>query len=169
MSDDGFAVTVTRGVPSGHPNLFIVPWLTPPANTYETVDIWVDSSCNGYESDVGPMGLRYGRRPDGTVIGNGDDPCANHENRIYAHVRNTGDAAANNIVVHFQVSDPLGEAVTGQWTEVGQATIPTLAANAATDVYVPWPLTVSLTPDEITQQHFKFHSCIQVIIDSDGW
>ena len=44
--------------------MFIVPWLTPPMNTYETVDIWVDSSCNGYFSDVGAKGLRYGVRSE---------------------------------------------------------------------------------------------------------
>jgi CARDB protein len=162
---NGFAVTVTRGVPPGHPNMFIVPWLTPPMNTYETVDIWVDSSCNGYESDVGPSGLLYGRRADNTVIGNGDDPCANHENRIYAHVRNIGDAAANNIVVKFQVSNPLGVGVTGSWAQVGQTTISTLAPGAAIDVFVPWTPTINLTPAEIASQHFKFHSCIQVIIE----
>lgn len=162
---NGFAVTVKRGAQPGHPNMFIVPWLTPPMNTYETVDIWVDSSCNGYESDVGAGGLRYGRRSDGTVIGNGDDPCANHENRIYAHVRNIGDAPASKIVVHFRVSSPLGVGVTGTWSEVGEATIPSLAAGAATDVFVTWTPVVNLTPQEIAHGHFRFHSCIQAIID----
>jgi hypothetical protein len=162
---NGFAVTVTRGVPPGHPNMFIVPWLTPPMNTYETVDIWVDSSCNGYESDVGPSGLRYGRRADGTVIGNGDDPCANHENRIYAHVRNIGDAPASNVVVRFQVSDPLGVGVTGSWTQIGQVTIPSLAAGDAKDVFVLWTPAVNLSAQQITNGQFRFHSCVQVIID----
>jgi hypothetical protein len=162
---NGFAVTVTRGVPPGHPNLFIVPWLTPPMNTYETEDIWVDSSCNGYESVVGPKGLLYGRRADGTVIGNGDDPCANHENRIYANVHNIGDAVANNVVVHFQVTNPLGVGVTGSWTEVGKVTIPTLSAGATKTVYVNWKPVVSLSAAEIVAGVFKFHSCVQVIID----
>lgn len=45
----GFSVTVTRGVPPSRPDVFLIPCLTPPVNTWETVDIWVDSSCNGRE------------------------------------------------------------------------------------------------------------------------
>jgi M6 family metalloprotease-like protein len=161
----GYVVTVTRGVPPGHPYDFIIPWLTPPMNTYETVDIWVDSSCNGYETDVGPKGLRYGRRADGSVVGNGDDPCANHENRIYAHVRNGGDAPANNVTVHFQISDPLGVGVTGNWNTVGTATVPSIPPGGSADVYVPWTPILALTPQQIQQGHFRFHTCVQVIID----
>jgi hypothetical protein len=162
---DGYGVTVTRNVPPGHPDVFIYPWLTAPMNTYETIDIWVDSSCNGYESDVGPSGLRYGRRGDGTVIGNGDDPCANHENRIYAHIRNGGSVPANSIVVHFQVTDPLGVGMSGSWTDLGTATIPTLAANGETNVFVNWTPHVTLTEAQIQSGHFNFHSCVQIRID----
>jgi hypothetical protein len=162
---DGYGVTVTRNVPPGHPDVYLYPWLTAPMNTYETIDIWVDSSCNGYESDVGPSGLRYGRRPDGTVIGNGDDPCANHENRIYAHIRNAGSVPAVGVTVHFQVTNPLGVGMSGSWTDVGTATIPSLPANGEQDVYVTWTPHVTLTPAEISSGHFNFHSCVQVIID----
>lgn len=165
---DGYGVTVTRNVSPGHPDVFIYPWLTSPMNTYETIDIWVDSSCNGYEDTVGPSGLRYHRRSDGTVIGNGDDPCANHENRIYAHVRNGGSAPAINAKVHFFVTDPLGVGIRGSdgWVEVGNTTIPYLAAGATKDVYVNWTPSVSLTPSQITDGHFNFHSCVQVKIDA---
>ena len=165
---DGYGVTVTRGVAPGHPDVFIFPWLTAPMDTYETVDIWVDSSCNGYESVVGAAGLRYGRRGDGTVIGNGDDPCANHENRIYAHVRNGGDATAINAHVRFLVTDPPGVGVrdaTG-WIEVGSVTIPTLAAGASQDVYVNWTPHVALTDAQIAEGHFNFHTCVQIKIDA---
>jgi len=162
---DGYGVTVTRNVPPGTPDVFIYPWLTAPMNTYETVDIWVDSSCNGYESDVGPSGLRFGRRADGTVISNGDDPCANHENRIYAHIHNAGSVPATSVVVHFQVTNPLGVGMTGSWTDVGTATIPSLPANGEQDVFVNWTPHVTLTEAEIESGHFNFHSCVQVIID----
>ncbi len=162
---DGYGVTVTRNVPPGRPDVFLYPWLTAPMNTYETVDIWVDSSCNGYEADVGAAGLRYGRRADGTVIGNGDDPCANHENRIYAHIRNGGSVAANNVVVHFQLTNPMGVGDSGAWTDVGTVTIPSLAAGTEQDVFVAWTPSVTLTPAQITAGHFNFHSCIQIRID----
>jgi len=134
-------------------------------NTYESIDIWVDSSCNGYEDTVGPSGLRYGRRGDGTVIGNGDDPCANHENRIYARVRNGGSVPANNVTVHFRASDPLGVGMTGSWSDVGSTTIPTIPPYSYRDVYVNWTPHVTLTPAEISSGHFNFHSCVQVHID----
>jgi hypothetical protein len=161
---NGFEVTVTRGVTAGHPHDFIKPWLTLPMNTYETEDIWVDSSCNGYESDVGPKGLLYGRRADGTVIGNGDDPCANHENRIYATIQNRGDLPASNVTVHFQVSDPLGIGVTGSWAVVGTVTIPSLPAGKKKTVYTTWTPNVTLTKAQIGKA-FSFHSCVQVFVD----
>ncbi|MCZ7571579.1 MAG: hypothetical protein M5U01_23775 [Ardenticatenaceae bacterium] len=169
-SGNGYVVTVNRGVMPGRPDVFMIPWLSPPMNTWETTDIWVDSWCNGYEDAVGPAGLRYGRRPDGTVIGNGDDPCANHENRIYARVRNGGDAPANNIRVTFRVTDPLGVGIrtaTG-WTPVGTATsaefpaLLSLAPGAYTDVYVIWRPAV----DGAALGRFSYHSCVQVLIDA---
>ncbi|MSP12501.1 MAG: hypothetical protein EXR62_06035 [Chloroflexi bacterium] len=161
---EGFAVTVSRGVPLSHPDLYIVPWLTPPLNTYETIDIWLDSSCNGYESDVGISGLRYGRDQDGNAIGNGDDPCANHENRIYARIRNIGDAPASNVLVYFEISDPVGVGMSDNWTVVGSIPVPYLAQGASTVIYANWTPVVSLSPQQIADGHFKFHTCVQIEI-----
>ncbi|MFN8494082.1 MAG: hypothetical protein U0350_41170 [Caldilineaceae bacterium] len=167
---NGYAVTVTRGVMPGHPDVFLIPWLTPPMNTWETVDIWVDSSCNGYEDTVGSSGLLYGRRADGSVIGNGDDPCANHENRIYARVRNGGDRPADNVQVNFRVTNPLGVGVRGDtgWTVVGTAdasTFPALRSippGGFADVFVNW--TPSIAMPLALSHHFSYHSCVQVQI-----
>ncbi len=174
----GFSVTVTRGVPPGRPDVFLIPWLTPPMNAYETVDIWVDSSCNGYESDplIGRDGLRLGRRADGSVIGNGDSPCVNHDNRIYAKIRNGGDAAARNVQVHFKVTEPLGVGITGpeHWRTVGTAArdtfrdLGTLAAGATTEVYAVWRPEVTLTEEQIRERRFAFHSCVQVVVDASS-
>jgi hypothetical protein len=158
----GFTVTVNRGESRGHPQLYIIPWLTPPANTYETVDIWIDSSCNGYETDG--FTLRYGRRTDGTVVGSGDDPCLNHENRVYADVHNIGDATSSATNVQFQVSNPLGVGVTGSWSTIGTATLPPIPAGGRAPVFVDWTPRVTLTPAQIAAEHFNFHSCIQVRI-----
>jgi CARDB protein len=157
-SSSGFTVNITRDVPPGHPDLYITPWLTPPMNTYESVDIWVDSSCNGYGV------LRYGKRSDGTVIGNGDDPCLNHPNRVYATVHNIGTADAPATTVKFQVTSPLGVGVSGKWTNIGTAALPAIAAGESATVYVPWTPTVNLTMAEIQAMRFQFHSCIQVIV-----
>jgi hypothetical protein len=154
----GYEVNITRDVPPNHPDLFITPWLTPPENTYETVDIWVDSICNGYGV------LRYGKRADGTVIGSGDDPCVNHENRVYATIHNIGDADAPATTASFQVSNPLGVGVTGSWTSLGTAAVPAIPAGGSTSVFVNWTPVPNLTPKEVMQKHFQFHSCIQVSV-----
>jgi hypothetical protein len=167
---DGYAVTVTRGIPPGHPDVFVLPWLTPPMYTWESVDIWIDSPCNGYEDDVGPEGLRYGRRADGTVIGNGDNPCVGHDNRIYATIRNGGDRPATNVEVTFKVTDPLGVGIRGArgWTVVGTATLANLDPGESTKVYVTWNPAIQLTQEQlqevIEEDHFSFHSCVQVVI-----
>ncbi len=154
----GYEVNIGRDVPPNHPDLYITPWLTPPENTYETVDIWVDSICNGYGV------LRYGKRADGTVIGSGDDPCIDHENRVYATIHNIGDADAPATTAAFQVSSPLGVGVTGSWTSLGTASVPAIAAGGSATVYVTWTPAVTLTPAEIAAAHFQFHSCIQVAV-----
>jgi hypothetical protein len=167
---NGFAVTVTRGASPSHPDVYLVPWQSPPMNSWETVDIWVDSSCNGYESAVGAKGLRYGRRADGSVIGNGDDPCANHENRIYAVVRNGGNAAAKDIHVRFNVANPLGVGIAGSkgWTPVATATasdfpaLSSLAPGGVATVFVRWKPDVKAP---VAVGKFNFHSCLQVVVD----
>ncbi|HUW61344.1 MAG TPA: hypothetical protein VMZ06_10080 [Candidatus Bathyarchaeia archaeon] len=174
---DGFPVTVTYGpgATAPIPDVAMIPWLTPPMNDYETVDIWVDSPCNGYERDApwDETRLRYGRRddPEQTVIGNGDDPCANEVNLVYARVRNYGTQAATNVVVHFEVTNPLGVGIrddTG-WTRfatVTQADFPGLASIAPdgfVDVSAEWRPEVAFTPGT---ERVAWHSCLRVVVDT---
>ncbi len=153
------------------PDVMIHPWLSPPLNTWETPDIWVDSVCNGYGAFM--YGV-YTPSGDSTPLGysNGDSPCANHDNRVYARIRNIGNTPAANVVVHFQVTDPLGVGMNGStWVDIGTANsgtfagLASLAAGAYTDVYVPWAPAVTLTPAQIAAGLFNFHSCIRVVID----
>jgi hypothetical protein len=152
------------------PDVAITPWLTGPMYDYETVDIWVDSECNGYESDDpgDPAHLKYGRRADGTVVGNGDDPCLDHHNRLYARIRNLGDAVARDVAVRFEVTRPLGVGPGGpdSWDLIGTAsgaTFPGLAAIAPggfVDVFVDWIPSASEAP--VAEGTFNFHSCVRV-------
>jgi hypothetical protein len=166
QTGNGWAVTVTRGVPPGRPDLYLTPWLTPPMSSYETTDIWVDSSCNGYESAGGT--LRYGRRADGTVVGNGDDPCANHENRVYAVIRNIGDAPASMANVTIEVSDPLGMGISGTWRSLGTVSsssfpeLGSIPAGGQAIVFVNWTPSITLSDVEIRDSRFSFHSCLRV-------
>lgn len=172
---NGFTVTVAYGpgATSPVPDVGIIPWLTPPMNTWETVDIWVDSPCNGLERDApgDTRRLRYGRRADGTVIGNGDDPCVNENNLVYARIRNLGTANANNVVVHFQVTDPpgLGMRGPGGWAEFGTVTaaqFPELASippGSSVDVFATWRPSVTFEPGTFRA---PYHACLRVICDN---
>ena len=174
---DGFPVTITYGpgATSPIPDVGLIPWLTPPMNEYETVDIWVDSPCNGYERDApgDETRLRYGRRDDAehTVIGNGDDPCANEVNLVYARIRNYGTKEATDVVVHFEVTNPLGVGIrddTG-WTRfatVTSADVPGLASiapDAFVDVCAEWRPEVDFTPGA---ERVAWHSCLRIVVDS---
>jgi len=159
---NGYTITIDQNVPTGHPDLYITRWLTPPENTYDTTDIWVDSSCNGYEDQSFP--LKYGRRADGTVVQGGDDPCANHENRIYAQVHNSGSIASQPSNVLFEVTAPLGVGVSGNWSIVGTVPLPTIPAGGSATVFIPWTPAVALDPSQIASEHFNFHTCIRVTV-----
>ena len=164
----GCTVTVDYGPMAGAlvPDVGIIPWVTPPLETWETVDIWVDSSCNGYEEAGGT--LRYGRSLDGDVIGNGDDLCANRENRIYARVRNFGTMDAVNVKVSFAVNSPpgLGMRTAEGWAPIGTApTIPAIGPGSSAIVYVTWIPPV-FPPPGVFSGRFPYHTCIQVTIET---
>ena len=98
--------------------------------------MWVDSSCNGYESDVGTVGLEFGRQHDGNVVGQGDAVCLGHPNRIYARLVNIGSAAAKSVRVTFEVSDAVVASVKS-WMTVGTATA-AVEAGKSQDVFVTY-------------------------------
>jgi len=57
-------LTVDFNQNSNKPEVIINPWTSPPGNTWETTDIWIDSPVNGYGT------FRYGTWSDlagGTV------------------------------------------------------------------------------------------------------
>ena len=168
---DNYQVIVRYNKQANQPDVALEPWRSPPGDTYETTDIWVDSPVNGYGT------YRFGMWSDlhgGTVPrGNGDPPAVGLVNRVYARIRNIGTTTATNVVVHVQVTDPLGVGIAGSsgWLEIGSvdsASFPSLAAVAAgdhADVYVDWTPLVTLTPEEIEAGLFDFHSCLRVILD----
>jgi hypothetical protein len=171
FDEDNYLVTVRYGDNSNKPDVGIQSWLQPPGNTYETTDIWVDSPVNGYGT------FRYGTWSDlmgGTVPrGNGDDPAIGQVNRLYARIRNFGTVSATNVTVHFDVTDPLGLGIAGAngFVQIGTVTsaqFPGLASippNGSTDVYIEWTPNATLTPQQIAQGVFAFHSCVRVRMD----
>ncbi|HEV3317554.1 MAG TPA: hypothetical protein VG488_11310 [Candidatus Angelobacter sp.] len=168
---DDYLVTVRYADQSQRPDVGINSWLEPPGNTYETTDIWVDSPVNGYGT------YRFGTWSDlmgGTVPqGNGDDPAIGQVNRLYARIRNYGTISATNVVVHFDVTSPLGLGINGSngfvlLGTVTSAEFPGLASippGGSTDVYINWTPTATLTPQQLAAGIFYFHSCVRVRID----
>jgi hypothetical protein len=170
VDEDNYWVRVVfSDLSTPQPDVMINPWRAPPGNTWETTDIWVDSPVNGYGA------FRYGMWDDGTghlvPTGNGDDPAVGLTNRVYARIRNIGNAPASNVVVTFEITDPLGMGITGNWVQLGkvdQTAFPQLAAIPAggtADVYVNWLPAVNLTAADLAAGVFYFHSCLRVRID----
>jgi hypothetical protein len=171
FDDDDYEITVRYSDGSNQPDVGMYSWLSPPGNTYETTDIWIDSPVNGYGT------FRYGTWSDlhgGTVPkGNGDDPAVGQVNRIYARVRNFGTLAATNVVVHFDVTNPLGLGINGSngFMELGSvdatkfAGLASIPPGGSTDVYFEWTPNVSLTPAQIAAGRFYFHSCVRIRMD----
>ncbi len=170
IDEDNYWVRIVYSdIGTSQPDVMINPWLAPPGNTWETTDIWVDSPVNGYGV------FRYGMWDDGTgqmvPVGNGDDPAVGLTNRVYARIRNIGNAIASNVVVTFEVTDPLGMGITSTWTQIGKVdktTFPQLAgipAGGTTDVYVDWQPMVNLSAADVAAGVFYFHSCLRVRID----
>jgi hypothetical protein len=123
------------------------------------------------------MHYKYGIWSDlmGGVVpkGNGDDPAVGLVNRIYARVRNYGSVAAANVVVHFDITDPpgVGIARSNGFVELGAVTstlfpgLASIPAGGSVDVYLEWTPKVSLTPQQIMEGRFAFHTCIRVRLD----
>ncbi len=169
--DDDYEVQVTCNTQALQPDVMIEPWTSPPGNTWETTDIWVDSPVNGFDN------FKYGMWSDlhgGTVpIGNGDNPAVGQVNRLYARVRNVGTQAATNVVVHWDITDPPGLGIAGAsgWLELGSvspAQFPALAnipAGGTADVYLEWTPNFPLTAEQLAAGTFAFHTCVRVRID----
>ena len=55
INDDNYLVLVTYDQDSAlQPDVMLYPWTSPPGDTWETTDIWIDSPANGYNT------YRYG-------------------------------------------------------------------------------------------------------------
>jgi hypothetical protein len=169
---DNYMIRVVYSDIPSQPDVMINPWLSPPGNTWETTDIWIDSPVNGFGV------FRYGMWDDGTghmvPAGNGDDPAVGLTNRVYARIRNVGNAIASKVVVKIEVTNPLGLGITGPagWVLVGTAdatTFPQLAsipAGGTVDVYVDWKPTFTLTSAQIAAGVFYFHSCLRLTMNA---
>jgi hypothetical protein len=171
IDDDNYRVYIRYDDSALQPDVHVEPWRSPPGNTWETTDIWVDSPVNGYGT------YRYGKWNDlsGNPVprGNGDDPAIGQVNRLYARVRNIGDAPATDVVVHFEITDPPGVGIAGAtgWASIGSVdkndfpTLASIAAGAFADVYIEWTPSFTISPEDLAAGLFAFHTCVRVKVD----
>jgi hypothetical protein len=111
--------------PAGKFDLSITPWST---QTWESIDIWVDSPRN----QLGTFEYHQPGKPAEPVL-NGDRPWVNHPNKIVGRVRNTGGVAVADVFVSFYVTSPPGIGDNGNWATLGTRHLPTItAADPAT-------------------------------------
>lgn len=152
---------------------FPVPHVTvlAPATTHP------EAMCRDHPHDDGSVPSNRGGQPwwdspdiwvrhanDGQTLS--QNPEVGRQNWVYVRVRNTGDAPLDNLTVHLYGSPG---AANLRWPddwapEIGQATIPRLAAGAASVVAIPW------TPT--TPGHFCFLARLEAVDDrivNDGW
>lgn len=172
IDDDNYAVFVRCNDQALQPDIMLNPWVSPPGDTWETTDIWIDSPVNGYGT------YRYGTWSDlagGTVpVGNGDDPAVGQVNRLYARVRNVGTQAATNAVVRWEITDPPGLGIAGAagWLPIGSVSsvqfpaLANIAPGGTVDVYVEWTPNFALTPAQLAAGLFAFHTCLRVKMDA---
>ena len=124
--------------------------LTPGAAEWESPDIWVDNPQDGGNHGYDAMKLTS----DGPVD---ESPMATDENRVYARIRNYGDATAFDVKVRFRMSEPL-YTVGGEtdFSERAVRVIPSIPKGEYRDVFFTWK------PASVTDPH----TCIRVEIDA---
>lgn len=169
--DDHYTVLVAYNEQYAfQPDVMLNPWTSPPGNTWETTDIWVDSPINGYDT------YKYGKWNDGTgnlvPVGNGDNPTLGQVNRLYARVRNIGHSPATNVVVSWEITDPPGLGIAGAtgWAGLGSVdknvfpSLANIAPGAFVDVYIDWTPNIPSPPppEDIASGLFPFHTCLRV-------
>lgn len=172
FDEDNYCITVRYDKRANQPDVALHPWTSPPGDTWETTDIWVDSPVNGYDT------YRYGSWNDlwGNPVprGNGDDPAVGMVNRLYARVRNVGTQTATDVKVNWEITDPPGLGIAGAngWAPIGSVdknqfpALASIAAGAYVDVYVEWTPNFALTPEQLAEGRFSFHTCVRVKLDT---
>ena len=146
-----FKITVQNNLQKP-PDMMITLWGDPP---HESVDIWIDSELNGWDW------YRYNDGDPKNPVGNGDDPWANHTNRVYAKVRNIGGANAFGAKVNFYYNAPPGLGQWGTWVLINSTTV-NIAPKEEKNVSVEWipPILADAGTGIV-----KMHTCLKVEIE----
>jgi hypothetical protein len=129
--------------PDGAFDLAITPW---DLTTYETPDIWIDSTrSNG----VGIYEFHEPGDPTRPIL-NGDPPWVKHDNKIKARIRNTGPVRVDDVYVTCYITSPPGIGDNGEWQTLETKSIASIPGHGAEIVEFDWK-------PEVDQ-----HTCISV-------
>lgn len=111
-------------------DLTITPW---DLNTFETPDIWIDSTRN--QDDV----YEFSEPGDPSKpILSGDRPWVKHPNKIKARIRNTGPLQVDDIYVTCYVNSPPGIGDNGEWQTLETRSVASIAGHSETIVEFNW-------------------------------
>ncbi|MBD3191158.1 MAG: hypothetical protein GF308_10960 [Candidatus Heimdallarchaeota archaeon] len=151
---NGYEISVTNAG-AGAPDLKIAEWGDPEGSPppYESVDIWVDSQVNGW----GHYRHRYGTIP----VGIGDEPWANHVNRLYGRIHNIGQTDATGVQVKYYENLPIGAGDNGAWNLIGTKTVDVDAGDYVEE-YIEWTPSITLSPGD--SGLMAIHSCVKIEI-----
>jgi hypothetical protein len=144
----GYTVQVANVQPSDmKPDPRITPW----NNRWESVDIWIDSPTNGFDTYASPEGNRD--RP--AVRSQASSPEI--VNRFYFRIHNDGFTDAKNVQIKGYYALPgMGQSA---WTLVGQTTFGSIAPGGDVTSYFNW-----VVPDGIPDAH----ACLKIEIQDDA-
>lgn len=145
QSGDDYKVRVEYKLPpNAKPDPMLIPWGAPP---WESVDIWVDSEKNGWDT------YKY-TDAGGNPTGNGDPAWVDRTNRVYVRVRNIGPGTATNVKVAVYVNHPPGMGDAGEdWKKLGTIIFPSIGPGMTAEDYVKWKPTEGA------------HTCIKAVIE----
>lgn len=116
--------------PDGAFDLAITPW---DLTTYETPDIWIDSTRNG----AGVYEFSEPGDPTRPIL-NGDRPWVKHENKIKARVRNTGPVQVDDVYVTCYITSPPGIGDNGEWQTLDTKPVASIPGHGEAIVEFDW-------------------------------
>jgi hypothetical protein len=138
--------------PAGKFDLHITPWTN---DNWASIDIWVNSPRNDPGST--PLYEFHQKSPDDPTIPQltGDRPWVNHENFIFARIRNSGVVEAHNVSVSFYTNSPPGIGDNGSWV---------LRENKQIDIISPKPPGNEVIRQALWMPDKGEHTCLKVEI-----
>ena len=130
--------------PNGTFDMTMTPWNL---ETYETVDIWIDSS----RGPAGTYDFHEAGDPGRPRL-SGDRPWVGHDNTIHARVRNTGPQKAEHVWVSCYITQPPGIGDNGQWQLLDTKEVTEIPGHGEVVVDFAWRPKVAA------------HTCISVAV-----